>query len=166
MACVAKHRVTGVSEVDDHVACCDDRPTSGWSDARIGVAIEGQLVKRLVVGDFRTELDLRREPMLPGERYVRIVRCNSGTLPLRVHEEFSTEGKVVQLVRGIIDVEQEGLLVGGAGERHSVTAMCRVRSIKRDKLRTERRATARNDSGSRGIVEVRHIVLVNVPGFK
>src|SRR3984893_16785708 len=39
---------------------------------RIEVAVEGRRVVGLVVGHFRTHLDLRREPVLPPETYVGI----------------------------------------------------------------------------------------------
>src|SRR5262249_50798271 len=71
-----------------------------------------------------------------------------------------------QLVRGIINVEQKALFVSGAGQRRCITAMCWVRSIEWDELWAERCAAAGDDRGSSGIVRVRDVVLMNVPGLK
>src|SRR5579859_4952182 len=52
-------------EVDDQVGSADHRVAPGGSDAGVGIAVEGRRVERPVVGDLRTHLDLRREPVLP-----------------------------------------------------------------------------------------------------
>src|SRR4029077_19315422 len=75
-------------------------------------------------------------------------------------------GKVVQLVRRIVDVEKKGLLVRRAGQHARIAALSRVGGVERSELRAERRAAIGNESGDCWIVEVRYIPLVNVPGFE
>ena len=74
--------------------------------------------------------------------------------------------KVVQRVRRIVDVDEKGLFVRGAGQHRRVFAQRRVRGVEGRKLRAERSAAIGNECDCRRIVEVRYVALVNVPRFK
>ena len=154
------------SEVDDHIGGADNRVVTGRSNSRIGVAVERRRVQRLVVSDFRTELDLRRKPVLPASRDVYVAGGDAGTLAVMVVEPLGAEREVVQLVWRIVDVEQEGLLVGPASQHRGIRTKRGARRIERNKLRAEGRAAAGDNGRSRRIVEIRHIVLVDIPAFE
>jgi hypothetical protein len=76
--------LVGRSEVPDQVRRCDDFPVLGgsydpasYSRRRgIEVAVEGIRVERMIVGYFRANLDLRREPVLPADREIGVA-CRS-----------------------------------------------------------------------------------------
>src|SRR5271154_6326836 len=136
------------SEVPDDVGSGDERPILVRSDSFGGIAVEGRVVERTVVSNFRTNLDLGREPVLPAQRRVSIGVRDSGPLSVWVVEVFGAQRKVVQLVRRIVDVKKKGLCIAGAGQRATgyggVAKLARpaaprsVRSIERQKLRAER----------------------------
>jgi hypothetical protein len=68
----------GRSEVPDHVHRTDQGIISGGENRGpkgsqcVGIAVEGIRVERPVVADFRSELDLRREPVLQPEAELEI----------------------------------------------------------------------------------------------
>jgi hypothetical protein len=59
------------------------------------IAVECIRIQRTIVGNFGTQFDLRREPVLPSQGGIRVVGDNASPLPLRIHEELSSQGEVV-----------------------------------------------------------------------
>src|SRR5271154_3189917 len=98
-------------EMPDQIGSSDECPVLVRSDSLGGIAVEGRVVERTVVSNFGTNLDLRREPVLPAQRRVSIGVRDSGALSVRIIEVFGAQRKVVQFVRRIIDVKKEGLSV-------------------------------------------------------
>src|SRR5262249_49244398 len=134
------------SEVDDQVARGDNCPVPGRRYSGIGIAVECIGVQRAIVSNFGTYFNLWREPMLPGQRGVNVVGYNTGPLPLRIHEKFGTQGEVVQFVWRVTDIQQQRLLIGSAGQRRRVAAVCRVGRVERHDLWAERRSTTSDRS--------------------
>jgi hypothetical protein len=96
--------------VEDEVGGSDHCPISRRRYSRIGVAVERICVKRAIISYFGTKLDLRREPVLPAQRYIGVIGHDSGPLSLGVHKKFGPEREVVQLVWRVIYVEKKRLL--------------------------------------------------------
>jgi len=117
------------SEVDDEITGRDDRPISGRCYSGVGVTIERIRINRAIIADLRTNLDLRREPVLPAQSRIGITSLDAGALSLHVVEKFGAKGKVVQLVRRIIDVQKKRLCVGSACQRGGAIALRRVRGV-------------------------------------
>src|SRR5580698_7733228 len=69
-------------EVPDDVCGTNDGILAGGSDRRdcIEVAVEGRRVDRVVISYLGTELDLRRQPVLPADAKVHIAGFHSGAL--------------------------------------------------------------------------------------
>jgi hypothetical protein len=67
--------------MEDEVAGCDHGPVSRRRYSRIGIAVERIGIDRAIISDFGTNLDLRREPMLPGQCDVSIVGYDSVRWP-------------------------------------------------------------------------------------
>ena len=92
------------SEVNDYVGRSypsvalvggNDRPNVQQIVA-LGIAIKRRPVNGVEVIDFRTNLDLRREPMLPTDSEIIDPRRSAGSLALRIIKPLWTEGDVVQ----------------------------------------------------------------------
>ena len=81
------------SEVNDEVGGANDGIAPVGSYSRIDVAIERRGVERTIVGDLGTDLDLRREPVLPAERDIGISSRDAGALSLRIVEIFGAQRK-------------------------------------------------------------------------
>src|ERR1700730_4523226 len=77
------------SEVPDDVRRTDPGERLGGSDEPVGVAVEGRRVERAVIGDLRTDLDLRREPVLPAEPGFDIAGLGAGALAFHVIVELA-----------------------------------------------------------------------------
>ena len=108
------------SEVNDQIGGADERIVPVRRNAGSGITVERRRIERSVVGDFRTDLDLRREPMLPAKGHVGVAGGDAGALAVVIVEPLCADRKVVQPVGRIVDVEQERLLVGPASQRDCV----------------------------------------------
>jgi hypothetical protein len=148
--------------MNDQVGGADHRIVSVRSNTGVHIAIEGVCIERAIVGDFRTHLDLRRKPVLPAARNIHIARLNTGALALHVVIPFRPEGEVVQLVRRVIEIGQEGLRRRSTCESRRVVALRKVRCVERYEIWAERCAAAGNNCHRRGIEGARHVVLVQV----
>src|SRR5579863_3335281 len=104
------------SEVNDDVSRSNEGVVAGGRDAHVGVAVEGERIERLVVGKFRPDLDLRREPVLPADAGFDVPRPGAGSLTLYVVEKLTPPGDVVERCRLVVQVKRCGVPVGVAGK--------------------------------------------------
>jgi hypothetical protein len=75
------------------------------------------------------------------------------------------QGEVIEPVRGVVDVGQEGLHRSCTGEGRRVVTLRKIRRVERHDVRAEWRAAAGNDRHSRRIEGIRYVVLMQVVGF-
>ncbi len=160
------------SEVPDQVHRRDPGKISVWSDcrhpagcgrrARIGIAVERVGVDGVIVDHLRTNLDLRREPMLPADAEVGIARLHARALALQVVIEFGTERDVVQGRDLVVQIRQ------GRDDARSTahlrgTALGEVRRVEIEAVGgSEWIAAVRDDGLGLRIVLVEHVPLTNV----
>jgi hypothetical protein len=95
-------------EVPDNVPR-DDR------DGMFVAVVEGRCIQRMVPGNFGTDLNLRREPMLPAKRPVIIGRRKAGAPAVDVVKEFSAQGNIVQRRELVVQVEKDRPFLRRAG---------------------------------------------------
>jgi hypothetical protein len=84
-------RLAETSEMNNEIGRGDDCPALVGSNPRVDIPVERRFVERPIVGNLRTDLDPRTEPVLPDER---IPSRDADALPLRIVEILGAEGKV------------------------------------------------------------------------
>src|ERR1700730_100878 len=131
---------------------------------RIEVAVEGRRVVGLVVGHFRTHLDLRREPMLPAEPNLGVAGCHAGALPLLVVIIFGAQRNVIERRDLVVPVRDRSDYARRAGDHVGIAAVVEVRRVELDDPGSKGIAAGGDDAG--GIGYVQHVPLTERVGLE
>jgi hypothetical protein len=116
-----------------------------------GVALrsvrEGRGLQRIVEGDFRTDRDGRREPMLPAHRVVEVRGLEARALSRDVVEIFRAPGDVVLRRELPVEVAEQRPFARRAGRVQAARALRRIRAVHQVEEHIGRRAV----EGRRGV---------------
>ena len=142
-------------EMPDHVGGPDN-------SVIFGAGVKGVSAVRPVIAEFRADLDLRRQPVLPANGEIVVRRRGAGALSLRIVIDFGPEREVVQWIGRIVEVHDGTKRVGVAAQHGCVAAMCEARRVE-VQLRERRGVGARRDVR---IIDVGHAIFVFVIGLE
>src|ERR1700736_6218998 len=98
----------------------------------------------MIVGDLWTQLDLRREPMLPADTEIDIARLHAGPLPFHVVIKLGAEGDVVQGREFVIEISDGSDDTRGAAHLRG-RALREVRRVEIEAIRRSKRVAAIGD---------------------